>query len=266
MPLSPSRIDFFLWVQELTSGAWYFSKSTMNQIRTIQLAIVLVSFLGMGCEELGDCERGRGPIVSKQLDLPSFHRLKLSGSDKVILQQGPQQEVMVEGQQNIIDLIRLEVSQGEWDIRTRGCVRQHDRMVYYITLPDIKGLSLAGSGDIIGENTFVSSEIEFEITGSGSITAAIETGAVDAEVTGSGKLILNGNTEVADIEITGSGECDAYSVQAKEVTVDIEGSGKAYVTAINRLKVDIRGSGQVYYTGNPVIHSSISGSGKLIAK
>lgn len=238
----------------------------MNQIRTTQLAIVLVSILGMGCEDLSNCERGRGPIVSKQLDLASFHSLKLSGSDKVILTQGTQQEVRVEGQQNIIDLLRLEVRNGEWDIRTRGCIRQHERMVYYVTLPDVRGLSIEGSGDIIGENTFVSSHMEFEVTGSGSITADIESAAVDVEVTGSGKLILDGTSESLEIEITGSGECDAYDLQAKEVEVDIEGSGNAYVTALNRLNVGIRGSGNVYYQGNPIIQSSISGSGRLIGR
>lgn len=238
----------------------------MNQIRTIQLAIVLASFLGMGCEELGNCESGRGPIVSKQLDLPSFHSLKLSGSDKVILRQGPQQEVMVEGQQNIIDLIRLEVIEGEWDIRTRGCIRQHEQMVYHITVPDIRALSVEGSGDIIGEDTFVSPQMEFEVTGSGSITANIQTVAVDAEVTGSGKLTLNGTSDNVGIEITGSGECDAYDLQAKEVEVDVEGSGNTYVTALTRLKVEIKGSGNVYYRGSPAIQSSISGSGKLIER
>ena len=250
----------------MTSGLCHFSKSTMNQIRTIPLVIALVSFLGMGCEELGDCERGRGPIVSKRLDLPSFHRLKLSGSDKVILRQGRQQEVTVEGQQNIIDLVQLEVRKGEWDIRTRGCIRQHERMVYYITVPDIRSLSVEGSGDIIGQSIFISPQMAFEVTGSGSITADIETAAVDAEVTGSGRLILNGKSKAVDIEITGSGECDTYAVQGSEIEVGIEGSGKAYVTALNLLKVDIKGSGEVYYRGSPVVHSSITGSGKLIKR
>src|SRR5690606_22492908 len=151
--------------------------------------------LGMGCEEVGNCERGRGPIVSKQLELPSFHSLKLSGSDKVIVTQGPQQEVWVEGEENIIDLIRLSVSNGEWDIRTRGCVGRHERLIYHVTLPEIKGLSLSGSGDIVGENTFLTSRIELEVTGSGSITADVDADDVEAEITGSGLLILSGSSQ-----------------------------------------------------------------------
>lgn len=238
----------------------------MNQIRTIQLIIVLVSFLGVGCEEIGNCESGHGPIVDKELQLPSFHSLKLSGSDKVIIRQGPRQEVRVAGEQNIIDLIRLEVNRGEWDIRTRGCVKRHERLIFYVTLPDIRSLTLEGSGDIIGENTFVSPQIEFEVTGSGSITAEVEAQAIEAEVTGSGILAVSGKSDLVSVEVTGSGECDTYDLTASEVEVDVEGSGKAYVTALNLLKVDIRGSGQVYYKGNPVVHSSISGSGKLIGR
>lgn len=238
----------------------------MNQTKTILFAFALISFMGMGCEEIGECERGRGPIVSKELQLPSFHSLKLSGSDKVIVRQGPRQEVRVESQQNIIDLIRLEVDRGEWDIRTRGCIRHHERMVYYVTLPEIRSIALEGSGDIIGEDTFVSTQVEFEVTGSGSITAEVEAQAVEVEVTGSGNIIITGASDLVDIEIIGSGECDAYGLSAERVQVDVEGSGNVYVHALDLLKADIKGSGDVYYHGNPVIHSSITGSGKLIAR
>src|SRR5690606_23883270 len=166
----------------------------MNQSKTVLLAVALLSFMGMGCEEIRDCDRGQGAIVSGELQLPSFHSLKLSGSDKVIVRQGNRQEVRVEGQQNIIDLVRLEVTQGEWHIRTRGCVRRHERMVYYITVPEIQSLSLEGSGEIIGEDTFISPQIKFEVTGSGSITAAVEAQAVEVEVTGSGHLIAVGKS------------------------------------------------------------------------
>lgn len=238
----------------------------MKRTNIILFAFALILFLGMGCEEVGNCERGRGPIVSKQLELPSFHSLKLSGSDKVIVTQGPQQEVWVEGEENIIDLIRLSVSNGEWDIRTRGCVGRHERLIYHVTLPEIKGLSLSGSGDIVGENTFLTSRIELEVTGSGSITADVDADDVEAEITGSGLLILSGSSQQVDVEITGSGEAEFLELQAEAVQVDIEGSGDAYVTALRRLDVEIRGSGDVYYRGNPVINSSITGSGRLIKR
>lgn len=238
----------------------------MNQTKTILIAFAVISLLGMGCEEIGDCERGRGPIVSQELQLPSFHSLKLSGSDRVVVRQGPHQEVRVEGQQNIIDLIRLEVDEGEWNIRTRGCIKHHEQMVYYVTLPEIRSVALDGSGDIIGEDIFVSPEVEFEVTGSGSIKAEVEAQAVEVGVMGSGNVIINGASDLLDIEVTGSGECDAYGLSAEKVQVDVEGSGNAYVHALDLLRVDIKGSGDVYYRGNPLVHSSISGSGKLISR
>jgi len=237
----------------------------MYQLRTTSTAIALASLLFLGCEEFGDCERGRGPIVNQQLELSSFHSLKLSGNDKLYILQGPPQEVRVEGEQNIIDRILLQVDKGVWDIRTRGCVSHHTPLVYYVTLPDIRQLSVSGSGDIIGENTLTSPEIELEVTGSGSITVDVDA-VIDAEVTGSGTITLSGIGDAIDVEVTGSGECDAFALQAADVTVDIEGSGDAYVTALNRLDVDIRGSGNVYYRGIPAINSSISGSGKLIKR
>jgi len=237
----------------------------MYLLKTNQTLMVLAALLAMGCDEMGDCERGRGPIVSQQLELDDFHGLQLSGSDKLYISQGPSQEVRVEGEQNIIDLLRTDVSGGIWNIRTRGCVGKHEQLVFYVTLPDISALSVSGSGDIIGENLISADAIDFQVTGSGSITAAIQAD-VDAEVTGSGKLNLKGESESLKIKITGSGECDTYDLQAEVVEVEVQGSGEAYVTALDQLDVSIKGSGNVYYRGSPTINSSITGSGKLIKR
>lgn len=225
----------------------------------------MIASLFIGCNLIGDCEVGKGPTVTRTLSLSDFHSLNLSGSDKVYISQGEQQEVVVEGQQNIIDILDLRVQNGLWEIRISECVRRHEQLVFYITLPEIKYLALTGSGKIIGEDRLISPGIEIKVTGSGSISAEVNA-ALDCEITGSGEIILSGNSEFAEVEITGSGKYDSYGVQTADVEVNIQGSGDAYITATEHMDVRITGSGNVYYRGNPLINSSITGSGKLISK
>ena len=79
------------------------------------LFIALFSVLSFG-QNWGNGVKGKGEIVSKELNLSKFTGVELSTSGDVILTKGSTQKVRVEGQQNIIDLINTEVSRGTWDI------------------------------------------------------------------------------------------------------------------------------------------------------
>lgn len=234
-------------------------------MKTSLVLISLFSVFGIGCQSIGDCINGSGPVVTSTLDLSPFHSLNFSGSDIVYLSQGEEQEVIVEGQQNVIDLLNRSVQNGVWDVRIMECVRRHEPLVYYITMSDIQGLSMTGSGKIIGENRLNATELDIRLTGSGSIDAEINA-SVDCEITGSGEVILNGDSESADISVTGSGVYEGYDLKTAQADVNIQGSGDVYLTCTDILDVLITGSGTVYYKGNPSINSSITGSGKLVSR
>src|SRR5690606_38173375 len=132
-----------------------------------------------GCHDIWDCTEGEGPVTSNTLHLDPISSISLSGSSTVYLEQGDVQEVIVEGQQNIVNEMNGNVKNGHWDIRLRRCTNNHKELVYYITIPEISGLEVIGSGEIIGTNIFETSEIEINVTGSGNISADIETEILD---------------------------------------------------------------------------------------
>ena len=65
---------------------------------------------------------GEGDIVSQTLNVEQFHSLKLRGSSDVFLTQSNDFQVIVEGQQNIIDNIELDIQNGRWEIEFEECL------------------------------------------------------------------------------------------------------------------------------------------------
>ena len=55
------------------------------------------------------------------------------------------------------------------------------------------------------------------------------------------------------------------SADAREVSIDIAGSGTIRTTARESLDVDVAGSGEVTYRGKPRVTIEQSGSAKVIA-
>lgn len=233
-------------------------------MKKILFTLIMPTLLLSGCcFECWDCEDGEGPVVSQTLILDNFHSFELQGSETVILQQGEVQEVMVEAQQNIINLLETNVRKGRWEIEFEDCVKRHEEVIIYITLPEVENITLSGSG-LIQTDWLTTTDLELNLLGSGKIDALIDAEEIEAKVTGSGRIVMEGIANFAEFRITGSGNVDAYDLPLLDCEVNISGSGKVKTNCSGNLEVDISGSGDVYYRGNPTINSSISGSGKVI--
>lgn len=229
------------------------------------LAVILLS----SCGKNGLCVRGSGPEVSENRLLASFNKVTLDVSADIYLMQDSVQSVSIKAQKNILDILETEVSNGRLTIDfDRHCVKNHEPIKIYITVPDIRAIDIDGSGDIIGMGPIVVNELNFDIDGSGSIQIpSVTANSIGINISGSGDATFGSESTVEyfDINIDGSGDIKAFGLPANHVSIDIDGSGDARVHALQTLNVKISGSGNVYYIGYPDITTNISGSGDIIS-
>lgn len=210
------------------------------------------------------CVDGDGPVVEEILSLSEFSGINLNLPIEVIVKQGDIQEVRVEGKQNIIDELERDIRNGVWEIETRDCVRDIGNMKIFITIPEIQELTIAGSGEIFGENVFLVQDVELRISGSGNMDLAMEGDDYEVIITGSGNIKLEGLADELDLKITGSGDVAAFKLDAQRARIEITGSGNAEVLVQDELDVKISGSGDVRYKGSPSLDINISGSGRVV--
>lgn len=240
-------------------------------IKNYLFAIIFLSLLlGSGCgfgddEGLFSCVEGNGPTITQELILDDFTKIKLKISADVYLSQGSEQKVEVEGQQNIIHQLDLDVNGETWEIEFDDCVRNHDGLKIYIIIPEIKELNISGSGEIYSENDLAVGDLRLRISGSGDMDLSIsESTGIDTKISGSGEIKLQGFADQFELAISGSGDYEAFDLETADGEIKISGSGDAEVRVTDELDVKISGSGDVYYKGNPVLDVDISGSGSVI--
>ncbi|WP_299820429.1 head GIN domain-containing protein [uncultured Pontibacter sp.] len=216
------------------------------------------------CDESGPCLSGEGDVEARTIDIGSFEGVKVQGSTKVYIQRGNRQKVEVKGQPNILDELETNVESGVWEIGFDRCLRNHETVEVYITVPELNLATVSGSGYIELEDRFRAREFEAAVSGSGDIKGRVDAENLTARISGSGTIDLAGAAREQDVRISGSGSYYAYDLRSERAEVNISGSGKAQVKASDKLDAGISGSGRVYYKGNPETNSTVSGSGKLI--
>lgn len=183
----------------------------------------------------------------------TFTKVSFRVPGKLYLRQGSPEKVVIEGKKEIIKEIETEVEGSRLVIKTEDKWDWNwgddDEVIVYITMKNIEGLSVGGSGDLIGETKIVTDDINLNVSGSGSMKVEVDaSGDMEGDVSGSG-----------DIEVRG--KCRSFSS-------DVSGSGKAIVSLsiVEKADFGVSGSGKIEANGSAsMVSTSISGSGKVLA-
>ncbi len=207
---------------------------------------------------------GKGPKVTKTLDLDNFTGFEMAVSGNVYIRQGSTQSVKIEAQQNIIDNLVTDVSDKNWKIKFDQNVRNYEGIKIWITIPTLTKAYVSGSGDIIGETKFTGlGNLMTGISGSGDIKLDVEAKDIEGKISGSGGVKLNGSANALNISISGSGDFFADGLKTQTSTIKVSGSGNCTVDASDALTVHVSGSGDVKYKGRPKVSAKVSGSGDV---
>jgi hypothetical protein len=240
------------------------------KIKIVQaLAVLFIAVvITTGCMVVisGDSVKGSGNIIAEKREVEEFTKVHLKGSGNVILSQGPTQLLQIKTDDNIMALIETDVSGKKLTISHGKHHLRPTKFDVYITVQNLEGVAISGSGDMSGEDRFVTKTFYAEISGSGEMNFEVETKKLASKISGSGSIHLSGKADDYTVSISGSGAVNAMDVRAEDVAVKISGSGDCRITASETLNAKISGSGDVYYKGRPQIDVKISGSGSLMSE
>ncbi|PIF05116.1 MAG: hypothetical protein CSA36_08420 [Draconibacterium sp.] len=208
----------------------------------------------------------------EERSLPSFSKIALRISANVYVEQGKKQEVRVEAQSSIIKDVITEVNGRTLIIRfpAKFLFRNFNtgKINVYVTMPEIDGLTLSGSGDIYVDK-LETRILDLLVSGSGSLKIDnLSAERISAAISGSGGVNIYDGEKADELKISlsGSGDINALGIEAEEVRATIAGSGNSLVKSNGSLTARIVGSGNIFYEGNPYIESSIVGSGTVKKK
>jgi hypothetical protein len=229
-----------------------------------------------------DVVLGNGRVETEKRILPAFTSISVSGSGILRVHRGGQ-KVELTSDSNILPYITTSVSGNELVIGFKPftSIMHSSKMQYDVTLPELVGLKISGSGDAyvdafkgdafkagISGSGGIKAELEYRsvelsVSGSGGFDASLKTGRLALRCSGSGDAYLKGSADSAELAITGSGMLGARDFAVGEARLVISGSGRAEIRATRTLDAFLSGSGGISYWGDPKLSQKISGSGRI---
>jgi hypothetical protein len=198
----------------------------MNTFRTAIIA-GFIPLLISSCEKTPNTTViGSGNLVSKEVVVPAFDGVSITGTCNVEIVIGEPQQVELTAQQQVLDVMTYEVKNRILELGFKPGV----------TVNTDKEISAS----------IVIPEVSY------------------AAVTGAGNFTLSGDPqEKLDIYITGTGNVYAFDMVVADCFVNISGVATCELNLSSSLDVQISGVGHIFYRGDPQVTSQISGVGEL---
>lgn len=246
----------------------------MNALKKIKITtITIVVALLASCQKENrcDCIKRTGSIITETRAINGFDKLFVEDNLNVFITQGSVFEVKVEAGDNLVPLIKTEVSDGTLFIRNKNrCnwTRSYDKPFnVYVKMPDLKYLTSDGTGKIKSLNTITTPSFDVQIKNSGDIELVVNNSKVTSHIHGSGDLTLHGHTIKHDCDIGGTAFLNCKDLVTNSTYVHTFTTGLCYVNAKDSLDCRIDRIGDVYCYGSPLkVEKVLKGEGQLFLK
>jgi hypothetical protein len=199
-----------------------------------------------------------------------FKRIELRLPLDVTIRPGKESTLELELRDpSVADKITTEV-RGETLVISSNAhsLSMHGKNVATITMPELRGASIAGSGNIDISGFDQSGELALSISGSGDIAYSGKSGSLSVSISGSGNVKVAGAAGALAVSIDGSGDFKGADFATKNASVAVNGSGNADLRLTGgSANFAVNGSGDIRWWGDASTVSAVThGSGSIQKK
>jgi hypothetical protein len=222
----------------------------------------------VGCDQdtIGPKVKGEGPVISETRVVGSVESVEVSGAINLILTQGNQPELRVEGQRNVLNVLRTQVVGKQLAIDfDRVRLGKHEPVKVYLTTPTLTTLGVSSASQATSSSAWTGNQLRIETSGASHVMLTCqEMGSVFTTISGASHVTLHGTANEQTVNLSGAGQLQASDLATQDANVTVSGAGEASIRVAMRLNARISGGSKVRYKGQPQITSQVSGAGQLI--
>lgn len=243
---------------------------TTYKILSLFVAIILLTGCGpiiIGGQKVRTIQASN-TFASEKRDVNGFHAIDISTVGNVLLSQGEEESVTIQGSDNVVPLIKTTVENGVLVIKTDEPLnivgmQGKNNLTFIIQVKDLDSVIVSGVAQV-NMDQLAAPSLELTMSGAGKVNMQMISG-MDLKVTvsGVGEMVLSGIYRTAEVVISGAGPVNAADLRLQTANVNISGVGSARLWVTDHLTGTISGAGNVSYYGSPQTDTNVSGLGRF---
>ena len=202
-------------------------------------------------------------------NVTGFSKIDVSEGIKVELTLGDKEFVEVTADEEYIDIVITEVSNGELDIYIKGnnwWNSNNRKILVKVTATKVESIDVSSGASVISQNLIENDELEMSASSGSSLKIAFKAKEASCDVSSRATAKLKGVAKYFDTEASSGSSIHASDVIAVKVKADVSSGASISVHAEEEIDAEASSGGSIKYSGSPKIVDVDKSSGGSVNK
>ncbi len=239
--------------------------TTLVRIAIAFLVSIFLSSCGFDIQigDFGTGKKGNGNIVTENRTITDeFTKVSASEGLQVYVTQAADFKIDVEADENIIDLIATDITNGKLRIHARENIGNATKKIY-VSLPKITALAGSSGSHLSTKNTINTNNLRVDGSSGAILDLEITASEIDIAASSGANLNVSGTTDEAEVAVSSGGNINAKDLQTNYCNAEASSGGNVKIMVSKSLTADASSGGNISYSGNPTVEKKKSLSGSV---
>ncbi len=190
---------------------------------------------------------GSGNIVNENREVSNFKAIDVGGFFQVEIVAQKDFSVEVQADDNLLPLIKTEVSDGVLKIETSEKFNSKSPIIVKVSAPNIE---------------------EIEVSGASKVNLIdLNNESLNVDASGASKISVSGTTASLTVDVSGASKLDAENLKSENAGIEASGASSVNLFVSGDLTTNASGASNVRYSGTPKnLKNKTSGASSVKAK
>ncbi len=202
----------------------------------------------------GKVIKGSGVAKREVRDIKLFDGIDISGMGTVFLTHGPEEQLEIETDDNILEHIFSQMANSELQIGSHNVILKPTIPIkFYITYTNLKHIQLTGAVQLQADNRLEAPALNIGTAGATRVTLDLIVDILHIDSAGSTTMNLQGKAKNQTIELSGACKYNAGKLASEQASIEASGSVHATLKVDKKIKGELFGAAIVSYIGSPEV-------------
>jgi hypothetical protein len=198
---------------------------------------------------------GSGNPVTRDFALQDFDRIEVSNAFDVVVQQSDGYSVSVTVDDNLVDLLDVQVDNGELHIGLEPgtSLRSPHTLKARVSMPLLRAADASGASRLSLQGFEDETDFDLQLSGASFAEGGLNGAQVSIELSGASRVVLTGSAQTLALEVSGASTADLEDLDIARVSrVELSGASRATLSVSDAIdQIDLSGVSHLDYTGDP---------------
>lgn len=239
----------------------------MKTIKIILSLILVATFTSCHYDINIGHVNGDGNVVTEERDVnQDFDQVRGARGLDVYLTEGDENKVVVEADENLVDLIETNISNGKLTITSSKNIGRAKAKKVHVTFVNLNNIEASSGADVIGNSVIKSETLILDSSSGADLEVEVFTKELYAETSSGADIDVSGKASSLNAKASSGSELNAKKLQVLICKAKASSGADIVVNVKEKLNAKASSGGDVKYYGDPVSVSKKDGSSGSIRK